>query len=208
MAEEKRNSDKKAETKAKKSEEKAPVQKKDRLAFIKKAVRSNSVSKKVFDDIFVTRTFIGVTFFFLALIVFSPLINRDSDLLKILVSLYGFLVIALILGLFYELIKKTVWLQRVESYKGNFATLFSVNLFLGLVMPLIYLNVVLEIIVRAFSLIPSYGTILCEIRMAFVRFYYSNGIPFQMGQLTYWLIIMVAVLFIFGNFFEKLYRRK
>jgi len=165
------------------------------------------VLNKVLHNYLVFRSFIAVTFFVIAYVLFTPFEDTNSDLLKIILAIYGFFVIAVSVFLIFEYLTKIIKLQMNTDIKV-YSSLVSINTVFGLIFPLFYINVILNNIMFVFSRITNYGTVLCTIRFAMVRFYYSNQIYFHTTNFIMLLVVLTTLLFLFGGFVERLVRHK
>lgn len=152
------------------------------------------------------RSFFGLSFLTLAYLFFSPVVRLNSDLARLFLVIFGSIVLLMCLFMFFEYIIKTVRLQN--SNTNNYSALLAVNTFTGLIIPLLYVNLILSTIMKALGSMNNYGTFLCHIRNTIVNFYYWNNIYFLINQLVGILIVSALFLFIFGGFIERLYKRK
>lgn len=154
----------------------------------------------------VVRTSVGLTFFVVAFGFFTFILRLGGDLGRLMIVIYGAVLLFLCGVLVLEYILKTVNLQRETSLR-SYSTVLAVNTLFGLIVPLFYFNVVLAVVIRALSTMSYYGTFLCQARMSVANFYYNTQVYTQIHTITFWIVIMALALFIFGGLFERVWRR-
>ena len=154
----------------------------------------------------VLRTSVGLAFFVLAFGFFTFFLRLGGDLGRIMIVVYGVLLILGCFALIVEYVLKTVNLQRETGFR-SYSSILAVNTVFGFILPLIYTNIVLAVVIRSLSMMTYYGTFLCQARMSMVNFYYNNQIYTQQQSIIFWTVIMTLVLFLFGGLLERVFRR-
>ncbi len=201
----------KKDVKDSKTESKTPEKKKGNsfLKNLPQRVRNRAAHtfRKVGYEYFVFRSFISLSFFFAAFLVFTPLLRQDSDLIRSALALYGILVLVLCVSLIYETLVKVVRAQR-NSTLPSYSVVTSINLFFGFTMGMFIFNQVLSIVVNCLAQMRYYGTFLCEIRIQLVDYYNDWHIYFTISQLVFWSLILTVVLLTFGGLIERVFSRK
>lgn len=154
----------------------------------------------------IVRSAVALLFFFLAYAVFYPISQNGGDLRKIFVVTYGFIFIAIagiVIGQFfsrtYDLINSGV--------KKTFSFIFSINLISGLVIPLLLTNIVLLNNINLMSWMRDMGTFACELRKAFIGFYYSFGTFAKIDNLVNILVLAAIVIFFLGVYIDRHYNK-
>jgi len=160
---------------------------------------------RFFNNYLVMKNWMVLTFF-VASFAFFAFVLRISELGRILITFYGFFVILLCFLLMAEYVYKTIHLQRIEV--RNYSAFLSINTVFGLILPLIYFDVILAVVMRSMYFMTYYGTFLCKVRVSIVNFYYNTGSFQQVNNLIFWLVIMTAILFIFGGLVERTLRTR
>ena len=168
--------------------------------------RAKRIITKIGNDYLVVRNLLGLTCFALAFGLFLSYAYVRGDLVKTFVALMGIVVLFLCVGIILEFIVKTVALQNNVNIK-RFSAILSVNLLLGLAAPLFILNMILWGVIQLFSEMSYYGTVLCQIRIGIVNFYYYNSLFFQVNNFIKLVIVTSFLLFIVGGFVERLWRK-
>ncbi|MEP7104031.1 MAG: hypothetical protein ABI721_04965 [Candidatus Dojkabacteria bacterium] len=168
--------------------------------------QANQFINKMSNDYLVIRNLLGLSCFALAFGLFLSYAFVRGDLVKTAVALMGIVVMFLGSGLILEFILKTVALENNPNVK-RFSALFSVNMILGLAVPLFIINMIMWGVVQLFSQITNYGTALCEIRQSFVRFYYYNGIFFTVNEFIKLVVVTSFFVFVFGALVERYWKK-
>ncbi len=175
---------------------------KDRIEILR-----NRWIKKLLGNYFVIKTWLALTFFVLAFGFFAFVLRTAGDLGRILLVVYGIIMIFLCLVLMMEYFIKTVTLQKDKDVK-IFSAILSVNTFFGLVLSLLYINIILAVTIRSLALMTYYGTFFCKVRLSLVSFYYNNQIYSQINSVIFWIVIFNIIIFLFGGLFERLLSKK
>jgi len=164
--------------------------------------KGKRITKKLFNGQLVFTNFLALSFFVIANAFFTPLLGW-SDLYKLFLIIYGFFVILLSVLLVYEYLHKTILLQA-NLKTSSYSTILSINTFFGLIMPFLYINILMATIIRAMEFMTNFGTLLCTIRLYIVHFYYYHYIEHNVNNIITILIILNAILFLFGGLLERL----
>lgn len=154
----------------------------------------------------VLRTYVGLSFFVFAFAFFVFVLRLGGDFGRLAIVIYGLILLGLCKILVFEYVLKTINLQRVPVVK-SYSAIVSANTVLGLIMPLIYFNVILAVVMKALASMTNYNTFFCQVRMSLVNFYYNIELYAQINTLIFWLVIFTAVLFLFGGLAERIYKR-
>lgn len=145
--------------------------------------------------------FVGLSFFFLAHLVFSPLHTR-SDLARGVLSIFAVFVLGLCLALIYEFFIKTISLQR-EKTVSNYSAIVSINAIFGLVFPIIFFRIVAANLMKYLAGFPKTGTLFCEVRAGILNFWRDNYVDSFLANFAFWLLVLAIALFLFGGLFER-----
>jgi hypothetical protein len=122
--------------------------------------------------------------------------------MRVLIGIYGIVVIVLTLALIAEFAWKTVQLQALPEIR-RYSSLVSLNAVFGLIAPLIYLDLLSGTMVRLLNTFPKYNNILCDLRLCLIKFYQQNYVHWQLQNLILACTIMVIALFLFGGLIER-----
>ncbi|MEO6729285.1 MAG: hypothetical protein ABIM99_05155 [Candidatus Dojkabacteria bacterium] len=161
---------------------------------------------KIGNDYLVVRNLLGLTCFALAFGLFISYAYVRGDIAKTLVAIMGLVIVFLSLGIILEFILKTVAMENNPNVK-RFSALLSVNMLLGLAAPLFIFNMILWGVVELFSQMHYYGTVLCQIRVGFINFYYYNAIFFQVNNFIKIVIVAAFFMFVVGGFVERYWKK-
>lgn len=184
---------------------KNPIKKvKDKLAL---RTRTQKALKRNGSDYIVISNFLSLLFFGMAFIVFLPLLKRNSDLLRLLVLMYGMFIILWALGVIYDYLIKSSRLI-VNTKISNYAVLSAVNTIIGLAFPLFLINLVLATLVSTLASFRYTGTAICELRTVIVRLYNSSNIYPQVASLVFWIVVLSFIVLIFGSLLERLVKTR
>lgn len=151
---------------------------------------------------FVFKSFMGLTFIAIAFFFFTPLLKVKSDIAELFLVVFGTFVLILTIALIIEFIVKTYRLQATET--NRFSALLSANLFFGLTIPVLYINLTLLSVIKSLQGLTNFNTFWCDMRYTIIGFYYSNGIYTHLMNLFFVLTLTSIFLFVFGGYFEKL----
>jgi len=176
---------------------------KDRLAL---RTRAKNVLNKKGSEYIVLESVISLIFFTMAFFVFLPLLRRDSDLLRLLIVVYGSFVILWGFSTIYDYLVKSSRLL-VNTQVRNYSLIASLNAIVGLAIPLFIINSLLSIVVHTLVTMTNWGSALCEIRMSFVRFYNASNAYNQMNSLIFWILVFALGLMILGGLYERVNRK-
>lgn len=146
-------------------------------------------------EIIVFRGLISLGLFFMAFIIFTPFLSRDEMWIRILAIAYGFFVLLFALVIIRDFFRKFLLIQNIADLKTYPIYLF-LNFWTGLILPAAIFNEILLRIIRSLGDIPHLGTTLCDIRYAFVNYYYSTHFYWyvQRGILLIALATLVYLL--------------
>lgn len=155
----------------------------------------------------VLRDFIALTFFVAALYVMAPL-ARESQATRVMLSIYGAVVILISLWLIITFVVKTVRLQADPKIK-RYSALVSLNSFFGLSMPILFINLVLFKVVGGFLFfMPKTGSIFCQFRHWLYDFLYRDIHIYQkLDQLFMFTVLLAVAVFMIGGVWEKTNRK-
>lgn len=145
--------------------------------------------------------FVGLSFFFLAHLVFSPLSDR-SNLSRGVLATFALFVASLCVALMYEFFVKTISLQKDKSV-NNYSAIVSINSIFGLVLPLIFFRIVTANLISYLGEFENKKTLFCEVRYGIINFWQDNYIDSFLANLSFWLLVMSIGLFLFGGLLER-----
>lgn len=157
---------------------------------------------RLFPSYSVTRSFVALSFLFLSFAIITPLARGGSDLTKLGVAFYGFIISVLALGLMAEFFVKTFKLQ-IEPRIRRYAALTSYNGILGFTMALVYFNIAFATVVRMLATMQNYNTVWCHLRFAFANSYRSFRIYQRLDDLVYSSLLIFIALFVLGGAWER-----
>lgn len=149
---------------------------------------------------------VSLSFFTLAFFVFLPLLRRNSDLLRLLIVIYGLFVVIWGFSTIYDYLIKSSRLLANKQIT-NYTLLSGLNAIVGLALPLFIINSVTSIVVHTLGSMTNWGTAFCEIRMSFVRFYQASNAYNQVSSLTFWVLVFALGLMILGGVVERFSRK-
>lgn len=161
---------------------------------------SNKISR-LNNRYLVVKDFIAFLFFVLAGFVMSP-VARDSEAMKLFMVLVYSLISFLGLLLITEFIVRTLRLQSETKVK-RYSAIVSLNSIFGLVLPLWFVNYFVMRAIELMSRMGNYSTFICEIRLAFVDFYYSTDIYQLVNSVILASMVIAIAAFIFGGIWER-----
>lgn len=178
---------------------------------VKETLAIRTRAKKVFErrgsEYVVLESSISMVFFTLAFLVFLPLLNRDSDALRVLIVVYGLFVIVWALITVYDyLVKSSRLLANTKVH--NYSIIAGLNAILGLALPVFVINSVASIIAHTLGAMNTWGTAICEIRMSFVRFYNASNFYNQGSSLVFWIVVFAFGLITVGALLERISKSK
>lgn len=180
------------------------------LRSVKNRIALRTRTKRVLlrkgSEYIVLESVVSLVFFALAFFVFLPLLNRDSDLLRMLIVLYGFFVVLWGFSTIYDYLVKSSRLLANNAIR-NYSLIAGLNAVVGLALPIFILNSVVSIIVHTLAAMQNWGTAFCEIRLSFVNFYNASNIYNQVSSLTFWVLVFALGLIILGGLFERVNRK-
>ncbi|MFS8131212.1 MAG: hypothetical protein ACMG57_04490 [Candidatus Dojkabacteria bacterium] len=168
--------------------------------------KAKKVIGKIGNDYLVVRNLLGLSCFALAFGLFISYAYVRGDIVKTLVALMGLVVVFLSLGLVLEFIMKTVALENNPAVK-RFSAILSINMLLGLAAPLFIFNMIMWGVIQLFAQMHYYGTVLCQIRMGIVNFYYYNSVFFQVNSFIKLIVVAAFAMFIVGGFVERYWKK-
>jgi len=172
-----------------------------------KESKINKQIARLNNNYLVLKNFLALSFFYLALLILTPLRN-DSDILKVFLAIYATIVIFLSVGLIVEFIIKTVRLQIDKKVK-RYASIVSLNGFFGLVLPIFIINDSLYRIMYDFlKPIRHAGTFWCDVRFGLIDIYEQYFVFNQLANLAFLTLLILIAMFLIGGLWERTLRIK
>lgn len=160
---------------------------------------------KLFGRYSVLKNSLALTLLFLSFLLISSALGKFSDMGRLLVVLYGAVVLVLSLALIAEFLAKTFRAQ-IDPAVVRYSALASTNSFLGLVLPMLYFNVSLLVVMRALWRIANYDTVWCSLRRSLVQSYYGHNVYWQVNNIIVLTLVITIALFLWGGALEKMKR--
>lgn len=180
------------------------------LKSVKNKIALRTRTKKVLyrkgSEFIVLESAVSLVFFTMAFFVFLPLLRRESDLLRMLIVLYGSFVLVWGFSTIYDYLIKASRLLTNNTIK-NYSLIAGLNAIAGLAIPMFILNSVMSVVVHTLGAINNWGTAFCEIRLSFVRFYNASNIYNQVSSLTFWVLVFALALIVLGGLLERVNRK-
>lgn len=161
---------------------------------------SNKISR-LNNRYLVVKDFIAFMFFVLAGFVMSP-VAMDSEAMKLFMTFVYLLISGLGLLLIIEFVIRTLRLQA-ETRVKRYSAIVSLNSIFGLALPLWFINYFVMRAIELMSRMKNYTTFICEIRLAFVDFYYSTDIYQLVNNVILATMVIAVAAFIFGGILER-----
>lgn len=162
------------------------------------AVRIDNFNKKISSNNIMFRTFLASLFFISSLGIFTTVLRRGEDALKLIVVIYGFVLLLFFLNNISVFIINVT--RSAINKSPNFPAILLFNTFFGFISQLFFFNLTLAIIIRTLAYMSRTNTLVCEFKCSIVSFYYNTQLYAQINNLIWWIILGSIAAFVAGNY--------
>lgn len=173
----------------------------------KEFFKGSEEQRRMFSFFINTKQTVGLLFLFLAFTTFSLVAYSGGDAGRVIVMLYGLVVLGMAMGSIFHYIAKTVLLQNDKTV-ARYVAINTVNTFVGLLVPLFVLNEVVRVLMNLASQITNYSTFFCQIRCSVVEYYWRSDIYTNVNTLLFWSVVILFGYWLVGGFVERYLQKK
>lgn len=150
---------------------------------------------------------VGLSFLFLAFSIFALVAYEGGDAGRIIVMIYGAIVVLMGFASLLSYVRKTVDLQN-DVKVARYVAINSINTFVGLLIPLFLLNETVRVLINLASQLTNFGTFFCTIRCSVVQYYWQSDIYNNVNTLIFWALVILVGYWLVGGFVERYLQKK
>ncbi len=169
--------------------------------------KEGSKPHRMFNNFIGVKQTVGLMFLFLAFSVFSMVAYSGGDAGRIIVMIYGFIVLVMGVASLVGYVGRTVALQNDKTV-ARYVAINSVNTFVGLLIPLFLINEVVRMMINLAAQLTNYGTLFCHIRCTVVDYYWKSDIYNNVNTLLFWGVVILLGYWLIGGLVERFMEKK